>query len=601
MDRNHQASTGRVVLFASILALAGCGGGGGGDGSPAPNTTPTDSFVVTDTTPLHNSAGVDRTTPGITALFDDAILNTTVATDTIALTNAAGDAVAGTTTLSNVSELSFTPGVVLGPLTTYTATVNNSLANLNGTPLGTDFSWSFTTVDGSWSVPQIMPNGDPTTTGADRRAAIVLPVPGTQDYSAAWCGYNGTVNEFQIFVSKYKAASGWGTPVKVAASKFGGCIFDFTIDSDGTHYLVHEGVKSINPGSFINYTEAFYVVGTPDDNWTTSTEIYFDSEYIASYPRIDAKNGTVMAVWVVSRLVSNGIDDNYIATSRYVNGAWTTPVNVDVNVYNARNPDIAVSGNGDAVVAWQYYHATLLPHGQDIYAAVYDSDNGGWQAAQKIEFDDATSATYPMVAMNNKGKALVAYAKDVTTTHRIDTNVYVNGVWQGTQRLSDIITAPSQLSELYLSVAISDNAEETVLASLKEYRNVIADPVYGDLKGYYPAYRTHENTTGWSDIQLITDRHGDNHYLAPNVAIDESGNAMLTFVYDPNTDNARLYATRLAYNQAPQPSVLVSSATSTNDVLPESNAIQYLGNGRYLTNWLQLDTGEDAIHLNLFQ
>ncbi len=102
--------------------------------------------TVMSTDPPNNATGVFLNKV-ITATFSEPMDPSTINTNTFTLKD-------GTTPVSGIvtysgSTASFTPSVNLLPGKIYTATITTGAKSLNGTPLASDYIWSFTTINGA--------------------------------------------------------------------------------------------------------------------------------------------------------------------------------------------------------------------------------------------------------------------------------------------------------------------------------------------------------------------------------------------------------------------------------------------------------------------
>ncbi|MCP4334708.1 MAG: hypothetical protein GY785_18800, partial [Gammaproteobacteria bacterium] len=132
-----------VVPF--IFVLASCGGGSSGD--DADTTAPTANSV----TPADGAIDVARDSV-ITATFDEDMFATTVNDTSFTLTGNA--AAGGTVTFGSLTNVAiFTPDREFDRLTTYTTTLTTDITDLRGNALASNYSWSFTTADATFSDP----------------------------------------------------------------------------------------------------------------------------------------------------------------------------------------------------------------------------------------------------------------------------------------------------------------------------------------------------------------------------------------------------------------------------------------------------------------
>jgi hypothetical protein len=110
-----------------------------------PSSGPPPAPTVTATTPAAGATGVAATIKP-TATFSRAMDPTTITPSTFTLTPAGGSPVAATVAYdSSTNVATLTPSAALSVSTTYTATIAATVKAADSTPLGTPFTWSFTT------------------------------------------------------------------------------------------------------------------------------------------------------------------------------------------------------------------------------------------------------------------------------------------------------------------------------------------------------------------------------------------------------------------------------------------------------------------------
>src|SRR5664280_1037487 len=132
-----------IMLILSVFLITGCGGGGGEVTEHwATDTAPTVTAVV----PLDGATGVAISTKIITATFSEAMNPDTLTTASFTLACPAGTSVTGTVTYAgNVATLTLPTTPNLPSNTVCTATVTTGATDVAGTPLASNFVWSFTT------------------------------------------------------------------------------------------------------------------------------------------------------------------------------------------------------------------------------------------------------------------------------------------------------------------------------------------------------------------------------------------------------------------------------------------------------------------------
>ncbi|MCX5875059.1 MAG: Ig-like domain-containing protein, partial [Deltaproteobacteria bacterium] len=136
------------ILLLSVFSLTGCGGGGSegqapilgsGDAAIAP--------TVTAVAPLNEATGVPINTKLITAAFSKAMAPATLTAASFTLAHGATAVPGGTVTYveaGNVATLTL-PVADLLPSTLYTATITTAATDTAGTPLASNYVWTFTT------------------------------------------------------------------------------------------------------------------------------------------------------------------------------------------------------------------------------------------------------------------------------------------------------------------------------------------------------------------------------------------------------------------------------------------------------------------------
>lgn len=130
-NRVHSIATLGVAL---VTVLAGCGR----EQVPAAAGP-----VVLSVTPAGGATAVPVGTL-VTATFNKAMNPGTVSTSTFTVVGPGGTPVTGTVSYSG-NTATFTPSALLAGNTMYTATISAAVADANGTSLGSDFVWNFTT------------------------------------------------------------------------------------------------------------------------------------------------------------------------------------------------------------------------------------------------------------------------------------------------------------------------------------------------------------------------------------------------------------------------------------------------------------------------
>jgi hypothetical protein len=98
----------------------------------------------------------------------------------------------------------------------------------------------------------------------------------------------------------------------------------------------------------------------------------------------------------------------HIFAAQYVEGKWGAPQRVDVGEsFESSFPAIAAGEGGRLVVVWANHYSSTT---DGLYSATIDPGSSGFQPPVPIDLDiGQATGTYPSVAMNLSGQALVAY------------------------------------------------------------------------------------------------------------------------------------------------------------------------------------------------
>ncbi len=136
----------QVVLsffIGALFMIPSCGGGGGGIDNLQPQGNP----AVTSVSPGNGATGVSRDTK-ITVTFDSEMNSSTINTTTFTASTSGGP-LPGTVSYDPSAKTAvFTPTLPVPPLTDITVTLAAAIRDINGNPLSSPYTWSFTTLTG---------------------------------------------------------------------------------------------------------------------------------------------------------------------------------------------------------------------------------------------------------------------------------------------------------------------------------------------------------------------------------------------------------------------------------------------------------------------
>ena len=138
--------------------------------------------------------------------------------------------------------------------------------------------------------------------------------------------------------------------------------------------------------------------------WGTAERIELNDEGEAENPQVAiGPNGHAVAVWVQYDGTSFDIWSNHSAPE----GVWQTAERIETrNEAGAKDPQVAVDANGNAVAVW----VQVDQGSQDIWSNRSTPD-GGWGTAGRIEFGNDGRADDPQVDMDPAGNAVAVWTQ----------------------------------------------------------------------------------------------------------------------------------------------------------------------------------------------
>jgi hypothetical protein len=169
-------------------------------------------------------------------------------------------------------------------------------------------------------------------------------------------------------------------------------------------------------------------------------------------------NGNAIIVW------SQDDGSNYkIFKSEYRGGSWSHPANLSDNISpdgpNASCPKVAMDNNGNAIIVWYQLDGS----NRQIFMSEYRS--GSWTHPADLSDNispDGPECYYPEVAMDNNGNAIIVWYQLVGSTDQIFMSEYRSGSWTHPADLSDNISPDGQ-DATYPEVAMDNNGNAIIL------------------------------------------------------------------------------------------------------------------------------------------
>ncbi len=428
-------------------------------------TAPPGPPVVVSTNPRVNERNVSMFKT-LEATFDMPMEPTSV---TSAFTLKKNDIpVAGTVSPSG-SAVKFAPSVKLDPHTTYNATITTAARSMDDVALASDFSWLFTTVDWTWGEPFPVEfestYADMPDVAMDKKGNAVV---------AWWQSDAGSPDVGRIFMKIYKAGTDWKRVTDAKILGLGRISYprvavngndkavvvwrEFLLDE--RKWKIHAQWFDIKTGRadadpFVVYYDNYMVedldVGLDDEGtatiaWMRKNDalsrmmVYAvrtkgdapPSEKILNNSLVEreadslqvAVNGAgdAVVIWRSSDFLASVTNDVHVGDSVYrkVSSSWTTPGYLDnalaAEVIRIARPRAAINAAGDILVAWN--ESDSSGRISDVKAKKWNTAGGvPWMEVPRIELSDTETAVAPNIAINENGKAVIAWLQGAEIDH----------------------------------------------------------------------------------------------------------------------------------------------------------------------------------------
>ncbi|MDQ3765420.1 MAG: hypothetical protein M3460_29395 [Actinomycetota bacterium] len=252
--------------------------------------------------------------------------------------------------------------------------------------------------------------------GGAWQAPINLSAPG-QDASIPQVAVNAQGNAVAIWrrgttfnaivqAAARPAGGAWQAPINLSAPGQDASIPQVAVDAQGNAVAVWRRFNGTN-----DIVQA--AVRLAGGAWQAPVNLSAPGQD-ASIPQVavDAQ-GNAVAVW--QRFTTfNAIVQ---AAARPAGGAWQAPITLSLSAVgqNAFNPQVAVDGQGNAVAVWQRNTDNFTPNG--FVQATVRPAGGAWQAPINLSASDQP-AYEPQVAVDGQGNAVVVWHRS-NGTHRI--------------------------------------------------------------------------------------------------------------------------------------------------------------------------------------
>lgn len=546
-----------------IGALTGCGGGGSAstvtpEASTTQNTSDTTAPSVLALTPTDGEGDVEPNKV-LSATFSEDMFAVTVDDAGFAL-NGGGSDVSGTVAFDPLTNVAtFTPATPLALLTTYTATLNNTITDLSGNALSQE-SVSFTTRDGTW--------GDGVAIESDGGSAYAprISVDDKGNAIAVWSQY---IDGGQYMLANhYTAGGGWGSP-ELIESEAGGVSSPFVgTDAQGNGMAMWAKFDGTRFNVWVNH------YNSESRAWGTAYLLENDDTFSASDPQVVFEaNGDAVAMWV-------SFQNLWVKRYDAAASMWGTPEVISSDTNGAIDSvDMGMDADGNIVAVWSQYHSRSGdPYRYNMWANRYNATDDSWGTAALLEHDDVTDVRNPSIGVDSRGNALVVW--NTTEGSR-------NSIWSAFYNAGDESwTIPTLVetddgSAYSPSIAFDDNGNG--MAVWEQYSGA-------DFSGNKDIRVNHFNmNTGWATPVTLDIK--DNIAFRPDIVLDSAGNALVVWGQTNDISQSDIWGSRYRVDTGWGDAEVLGSDSAFYGYLPH---LAGNGQGTAMVVWRMEDSDTEA-------
>lgn len=516
--------------------------------------------AVIGTTPANGATNV-AVTSQLTATFSEA-MNPATLDDTSFYLHCGVPRISGTVSYSNFVA-TFVPDSTLPYGMGCTATVTTEAQDLVGDGLGSDYTWSFTTVPSpavrSWSTPQRIESHS----GDGKYPQLSMDSQG--NVWVIWDEDDGGTHN--VWVNQYEVGAGWSGAEEIM-SNVGPIQYP--------HIALNDNGNAVAVGSY-NVSVPYkvwakrYVDGVGWDAGYTllgpdGIDAYIQNPKVA----LDADDNAI-AVWQLT--AGTPVSYNNIAAARYESGTgWGGWEYIELeNAGDATLPQIRVDSLGNALVVWQQFNGTTTNINANYYLV-----GTGWEGVHEID-DTNESCTVPQLGLDASDNALVVWRQTSAIGADIYSNAYLSTTGWGTAVTAESIAfgiadipqvavAPDGTAVVVWKHAFAPTSQaimgnyyaplsgwgggDTVDSDTPTPQNPsVAMGVSGEAMALWNRSNIFAGRfvvgLGWDAPQIIDSLVTPSYALAPKIIVDSQGRAIAVwYQYDSATATFDIWANR---------------------------------------------------------
>lgn len=257
----------------------------------------------------------------------------------------------------------------------------------------------------------------------------------------------------------------------------------------------------------------------------TTTGVTVKVGLVAQTSGVTLNNFSSPVVYTVT--AQDGSTANYTVTVTAAPAVWHHPLglsdNISIDGEDATHPSVAADAAGNIIIVWYQYDASG-------YLQIFKSEyrNGLWSHPASLSDNispDNQNAYNPRVAMDSSGNAIVAWLQYSGANWQIFKSEYRNGVWTHPSSVTDNISPDGQ-DAWSPRAAIDDNGNAIIVWRQSDGSK-------------YQIFKSEYRSGAWTYPSGLSDNISpDNqHAYNPRVAMDNNGNAMITWYQSDGSSN----------------------------------------------------------------
>jgi len=307
---------------------------------------------------------------------------------------------------------------------------------------------------------------------------------------------------FSTYARYYNPQTGWGVAQVIETGNNGHVFYPQVAMSDnGSAVAVWEQYDGTYYHVWSNYYDAQTGWGVAE-----RVETHYQNGTLFYYPEVGIDQmGNVIAVW--QKL--DGADLSIWANRYEVGTGWGTAGVIEYDDDNhAYTPEIAMNDSGKAVVAWEHRNGYYY----QVQVAEFDPLTG-WTNPQRID-NSSGFAFDPAVDINSQGDAVVVWEQYVNGNFHVWSNNLVAGSGWGTPQA---VENNASASAMYYRAKVSMDDNGSAIAVWQQYD--------GSALSVWSNRRV--NGT-WGAAQII-DPFDTSHSYYPRIAMTGDGDAMVVW------------------------------------------------------------------------